>query len=191
MESPPGGKALRFGSPGLGWAGRAAGGGELRCPAFCRVLRLRRQLGTLCGPPLSARPGSQVRQSIIGFDVPGLDTSSAWEAGFGSLYWMEGVVTRLRDKHGGAPPQPCIAAAASPQPRSRLPACPADCLGPGLHTACQPDARLLWMLQFVWRRRQPSPASSPPPNWNPPVQPPPPTLPPPSQAPTSFSASCG
>jgi hypothetical protein len=48
-----------------------------------------------------------VRKSIIGFDVPGLGTSSAWEAGFGSLYWMEGVVTRLRDKHGGAalPPQ--------------------------------------------------------------------------------------
>jgi hypothetical protein len=49
-------------------------------------------------PPPSPR---QVRKSIIGFDVPGLDTSSAWEAGFGSLYWMEGVATRLRDKHGG------------------------------------------------------------------------------------------
>ncbi|EFN53516.1 expressed protein [Chlorella variabilis] len=47
------------------------------------------------------RGDSSVRKSIIGFDVPGLDTSSAWEAGFGSLYWMEGVVTRLQDKHGG------------------------------------------------------------------------------------------
>lgn len=44
----------------------------------------------------------QVRKSIIGFDVEGLNTSSAWEAGFGSLYWMEGVVTRLADRHGGA-----------------------------------------------------------------------------------------
>lgn len=43
----------------------------------------------------------QVRKSIIGFDVPGLNTSTAWEAGFGSLYWMEGVVTRQRDRHGG------------------------------------------------------------------------------------------
>jgi hypothetical protein len=47
------------------------------------------------------RGDAAVRKSIIGFDVPGLDTSSAWEAGFGSLYWMEGVATRLRDKHGG------------------------------------------------------------------------------------------
>ncbi|KAI3424245.1 hypothetical protein D9Q98_009601 [Chlorella vulgaris] len=47
------------------------------------------------------RGDSSVRQSIVGFDVPGLDTSSAWEAGFGSLYWMEGVVTRVHDKHGG------------------------------------------------------------------------------------------
>lgn len=44
-----------------------------------------------------------MRKSIIGFDVEGLNTSAAWEAGFGSLYWMEGVVTRLADRHGGAP----------------------------------------------------------------------------------------
>ena len=24
-----------------------------------------------------------------------------WEAGFGSLYWMEGVVVRLQDRRGG------------------------------------------------------------------------------------------
>ena len=53
--------------------------------------------------PPSTNTTSQVRKSIIGFDVKGLNTSSAWEAGFGSLYWMEGVVTRQRDRHGGAP----------------------------------------------------------------------------------------
>lgn len=46
------------------------------------------------------RGDAEVRKSIIGFDVPGLDTSSAWEAGFGSLYWMEGVLTRQRDRRG-------------------------------------------------------------------------------------------
>ena len=25
-----------------------------------------------------------------------------WEAGFGSLYWMEGVVIRLQDRRGGS-----------------------------------------------------------------------------------------
>ena len=25
-----------------------------------------------------------------------------WEAGFGSLYWMEGVVVRLQDRRGGS-----------------------------------------------------------------------------------------
>ncbi len=29
------------------------------------------------------------------------DNEEAFEAGFGSLYWMEGVVTRLQDRHGG------------------------------------------------------------------------------------------
>ncbi len=41
----------------------------------------------------------QVRKSIIGFDhnfIAADDTSSAWEAGFGSLYWMEGVAIRLQ-----------------------------------------------------------------------------------------------
>lgn len=45
----------------------------------------------------------QVRESILGFDVPELSKDElAWEAGFGSVYWMEGVVTRLQDRHGGA-----------------------------------------------------------------------------------------
>lgn len=26
---------------------------------------------------------------------------AVWEAGFGSLYWMEGVVVRLQDRRGG------------------------------------------------------------------------------------------
>lgn len=45
----------------------------------------------------------QVRKSIIGFDVKELqaDPATAWEAGFGSVYWMEGVITRLQDRHGG------------------------------------------------------------------------------------------
>lgn len=54
-------------------------------------------------PPLCCTTGPQVRKSIIGFDVEGLNTSAAWEAGFGSLYWMEGVATRLADRHGGEP----------------------------------------------------------------------------------------
>lgn len=47
------------------------------------------------------RPDGQVRKSIVGFDLELPDAETAWEAGFGSLYWMEGVVTRLQDKHGG------------------------------------------------------------------------------------------
>ena len=42
-----------------------------------------------------------MRHSILGFDIPDINASKAWEAGFGSLYWMEGVVTRQRDRHGG------------------------------------------------------------------------------------------
>ena len=42
-----------------------------------------------------------MRRSILGFDIPDINASKAWEAGFGSLYWMEGVVTRQRDRHGG------------------------------------------------------------------------------------------
>lgn len=40
-----------------------------------------------------------VRKSIIGFNVPALEHIApdiAYHAGFGSLYWMEGVVFRLQ-----------------------------------------------------------------------------------------------
>lgn len=163
------------------WGGRACGrlhpfrGSPQRVEASgpsvtCRALPCAR----LPQPLPRARLVPQVRKSIIGFDVPGLDTSrcggrrrgrrtqrgqraprlwmhacmpaclwmhawlgccakagavcmqpralarcatpcrcmparpapgplcSAWEAGFGSLYWMEGVLTRQRDRRGGA-----------------------------------------------------------------------------------------
>ena len=73
-----------------------------------------------------------MRKSIIGFDVKGLNASSAWEAGFGSLYWMEGVVTRQRDRHGGG----CALALARAckrmhtyhtAPRHHLPSAPTVC----------------------------------------------------------------
>lgn len=45
-----------------------------------------------------------VRNSIIGFEDANLQKMApnvAYHAGFGSLYWMEGVVFRLQDKRGG------------------------------------------------------------------------------------------
>ncbi len=54
-----------------------------------------------------------VRHSIIGFDVPALDQAPpdvAYHAGFGSLYWMEGVAFRLQVPPGCSrtshPPHP-------------------------------------------------------------------------------------
>ncbi|KFM26921.1 hypothetical protein F751_4982 [Auxenochlorella protothecoides] len=48
------------------------------------------------------RPDKGVRESIVGMKLDGIkDNEEAFEAGFGSLYWMEGVVTRLQDRHGG------------------------------------------------------------------------------------------
>ena len=53
-----------------------------------------------------------VRHSIIGFDVPALDQAPpdvAYHAGFGSLYWMEGVAFRLQVRpgcHPYIPPSP-------------------------------------------------------------------------------------
>ena len=49
------------------------------------------------------RPDYIVRKSIIGFDHDYVhDTATALEAGFGSLYWMEGVVVRLQVRQGFA-----------------------------------------------------------------------------------------
>lgn len=48
------------------------------------------------------RPDYIVRKSIVGFDHDYIhDTATALEAGFGSLYWMEGVVVRLQVNQGG------------------------------------------------------------------------------------------
>lgn len=48
------------------------------------------------------RPDSSVRESIVGARLGNIrDNEEAFEAGFGSLYWMEGVITRLQDRHGG------------------------------------------------------------------------------------------
>ncbi|KDD75839.1 hypothetical protein H632_c476p1, partial [Helicosporidium sp. ATCC 50920] len=48
------------------------------------------------------RADGAVRNSIVGFQLKGVASEAeAWEAGFGSIYWMEGVVTRVRDRHGG------------------------------------------------------------------------------------------
>lgn len=42
----------------------------------------------------------QVRKSIVGFEPgPIKDYATALDAGFGSLYWMEGVVVRLQVLH--------------------------------------------------------------------------------------------
>jgi len=49
------------------------------------------------------RPDHAVRKSIIGFAhkfVP--DYHTAVDAGFGSIYWMEGVVVRLQDRRGSS-----------------------------------------------------------------------------------------
>lgn len=48
-----------------------------------------------------------VRKSIIGFDVPALEQvppDIAYHAGFGSLYWMEGVAFRLQVRRRPLPP---------------------------------------------------------------------------------------
>ncbi|KDD75838.1 hypothetical protein H632_c476p0, partial [Helicosporidium sp. ATCC 50920] len=51
---------------------------------------------------IAFRADAQARNSIVGFDLRGISSEAeAWEAGFGSVYWMEGVVTRVRDRHGG------------------------------------------------------------------------------------------
>lgn len=49
------------------------------------------------------RPDYAVRKSIVGFD-PGTirNYATALDAGFGSLYWMEGVVVRLQDRRGSS-----------------------------------------------------------------------------------------
>ena len=48
------------------------------------------------------RPDYIVRKSIIGFHHDYIrDTAAALEAGFGSLYWMEGVVVRLQVRLSG------------------------------------------------------------------------------------------
>jgi len=50
---------------------------------------------------IAFRPDADVRKGILGFDLgAGIDQETAWEAGFGSLYWMEGVVVRQQDRHG-------------------------------------------------------------------------------------------
>lgn len=129
----------------LGLGGGAAAAGRLLLGAHGCVARAARargwaqqrgaavppqacRRGGRAGPPSSPHPAPahpptppQVRKSIIGFDVEGLNTTAAWEAGFGSLYWMEGVATRLRDKHGGegrprAARVPCARAATPPPP---------------------------------------------------------------------------
>ncbi len=47
------------------------------------------------------RPDYIVRKSIIGFDHDYIqDTAAAVDAGFGSLYWMEGVAVRLQVRGG-------------------------------------------------------------------------------------------
>lgn len=50
---------------------------------------------------------------------------SAWEAGFGSLYWMEGVLTRQRDRRGGAlaagATESCARPSSVQPPRPRAP----------------------------------------------------------------------
>jgi hypothetical protein len=51
------------------------------------------------------RPDAALRNGILGFDLGKLqeepiDQETALEAGFGSLYWMEGVVVRQQDRHG-------------------------------------------------------------------------------------------
>lgn len=38
-----------------------------------------------------------IRSSMLGFAPPGMQEWEAWMAGFGSLYWMEGVPVRLQD----------------------------------------------------------------------------------------------
>jgi hypothetical protein len=48
------------------------------------------------------RPDADVRKSIIGSDLPVESPEQAWEAGFGAVYWMEGVATRQQDRHGGS-----------------------------------------------------------------------------------------
>jgi hypothetical protein len=51
------------------------------------------------------RPDYTVRKSIIGFDHDYIhDTAAALEAGFGSLYWMEGVTVRLQVGSAAARP---------------------------------------------------------------------------------------
>lgn len=48
------------------------------------------------------RPDRGVQEGIVGRPLEAIrDNEQAFEAGFGSLYWMEGVVTRLQDRHGG------------------------------------------------------------------------------------------
>lgn len=50
------------------------------------------------------RPDYLVRKSIIGFDHDYIqDTAAALDAGFGSLYWMEGVAVRLQVRGGSRP----------------------------------------------------------------------------------------
>jgi hypothetical protein len=74
----------------------------------------------------------QARNFSLGFDVPSLarldaarkdsSVAAAWEAGFGPLYWMEGVAVRLQDRRGGAPARKLLleiaCAAASCDPRT-------------------------------------------------------------------------
>lgn len=48
------------------------------------------------------RPDSAVRRSIVGFEPGITDYATALDAGFGSLYWMEGVVVRLQDRRGSS-----------------------------------------------------------------------------------------
>jgi len=50
---------------------------------------------------IAFRADSHVMKNLAGKDFPKLDRARALDAGFGSLYWMEGVVTRVRDTHGG------------------------------------------------------------------------------------------
>ena len=50
---------------------------------------------------IAFRADSHVMKDLAGANFPNLDRARALDAGFGSLYWMEGVVTRARDMHGG------------------------------------------------------------------------------------------
>ncbi len=50
---------------------------------------------------IAFRADKNVMQNIAGPNFPDINRSLALEAGFGSLYWMESVITRAQDSHGG------------------------------------------------------------------------------------------